>query len=216
MTARTTAGSHTAAMRTRVRNEGLVAIVRGGYSLPEIIAIADAMLAAPLPLLEITMNTPDALTAIQTLRQRYDDSMAIGAGTVRTADQAAAAIEAGAEFLVSPCLDPASVRVAVEADVLFLPGIFTPTEAQQAFQLDCTMVKLFPCPNPAYLKAVKAPLSDMEFVPTGGIDADNIGSYRQAGAAGVGIGSSLVGSDIRQDVLITKARLLLHNWQAAT
>lgn len=215
MTARTTGSSRTAAMRTRIREVGLVAIVRGGYSLPEIITIADAMLAAPLPLLEITMNTPDALTAIQTLRQRYDDSMAIGAGTVRTADQTAAAIEAGAEFLVSPCLDPDSVRVAVEADVLFLPGIFTPTEAQQAFQLGCTMVKLFPCPDPTYLKAVKAPLSDMEFVPTGGIDADNIGSYRRAGAAGVGIGSSLVGSDIRQDVLITKARLLLRNWQDA-
>ena len=215
MTARTTAGSRTAAMRTRVREEGLVAIVRGGYSLPEIIAIADAMLAAPLPLLEITMNTPDALTAIQTLRQRYDDSMAIGAGTVRTADQAAAAIEAGAEFLVSPSLDRDSVHVAAEADVLLLPGIFTPTEAQQAFRWGCTMVKLFPCPDPAYLKAVKAPLSDMEFVPTGGIDADNIGAYRRAGAAGVGIGSSLVGSDIRQDVLITKARLLLRNWQDA-
>ena len=215
MTTRATANSRTAEMQSRVRAEGLVAIVRGGYSLPEIITVADAMLAAPLPLLEITMNTPDALSAIRTLRQRYDDSMAIGAGTVRNADQAAAAIEAGAEFLVSPSLDPASVRVAAEADVLFLPGIFTPTEAQQAFQLGCAMVKLFPCPDPAYLKAVKAPLSDMEFVPTGGIDADNIGAYRLAGAAGVGIGSSLVGGDIRQDVLITKARLLLRNWREA-
>ena len=215
MTGNKTDGSRTAAMRTRIREEGLVAIVRGGYLLPEIIAIADAMLAAPLPLLEITMNTPDALSAIQTLRQRYDDSMAIGAGTVRTAAQAAAAIEAGAEFLVSPCLDTDSVQVANEADVLILPGVFTPTEAQQAFRLGCTMVKLFPCPDPSYLKAVRAPLSDMEFVPTGGIDADNIGAYRQAGAAGVGIGSSLVGSDIRQDVLITKARQLLRNWQEA-
>lgn len=215
MTGNKADGSRTAAMRTRVREEGLVAIVRGGYSLPEIIAIADAMLAVPLPLLEITMNTPDALSAIQTLRQRYDDSMAIGAGTVRTADQAAAAIDAGAEFLVSPCLDSASVHVAAEADVLILPGIFTPSEAQQAFRLGCAMVKLFPCPDPAYLKAVRAPLSDMEFVPTGGIDTDNIGAYRRAGAAGVGIGSSLVGSDIRQDVLITKARQLLRNWQDA-
>ena len=70
-------------MQQRVCEEGLVAIVRGGFSLAEIITIGDAMLAAPLPLLEITMNTNDALLAINTLRQRYDDSMVIGAGTVR-------------------------------------------------------------------------------------------------------------------------------------
>ena len=116
-------------------------------------------------------------------------------------------------FLSRPASIQRAFQVASQSDVLILPGVFTPTEAQQAFTLGCTMVKLFPCPSPAYLKAVMAPLSDIQFVPTGGIDADNIGTYRAAGAAGVGIGSSLVGADIAQDTLITKARLLAHNWK---
>lgn len=205
-----------ALMMERVRQEGLVAIVRGGFSLEEVLTVGDAMAAAPLPLLEITLNTTGALEAIAALRQRFGESMVIGAGTVREKAQAAAAIEAGAQFLVAPNLDVPTINLAFDMGVLMLPGVFTPTEAQQAAQAGCRMVKLFPCPDPSYLKAVRAPLADLEFIPTGGVGADNIGEFRMAGAAAVGIGSSLVGADVDQADLITKARLLKREWAAAT
>jgi len=203
-------------MMRRIRQEGLIAIVRGGFGLAEIITVGDAMLAAPLPLLEVTLNTAGALHAIEALRNRFGDHMVIGAGTVREAAQAREAIAAGAQILVAPNLDLPTVEEALARDTLMLPGVFTPTEVQRAVQAGCGMVKLFPCPDTSYLKAVRAPLSDVEFIPTGGIDAGNIGAFRQAGAVAVGIGSSLVGAGaVDQGDLITKARTLKRNWEAA-
>ncbi len=203
-------------MMERIRQEGLMVIVRGGFSLEEVIVVGDALLAVPLPLLEITLNTSGALHAIEALRYRFGDHMVIGAGTVREAAQAREAIAAGAQFLVAPNLDRPAVEEALDQDTLMIPGVFTPTEVQQAVQAGCAMVKLFPCPDTSYLKAVRAPLSDVEFIPTGGIDAGNIGEFRRAGAVAVGIGSALVGSGtIHQGDLITKARMLKRHWDAA-
>ncbi len=203
-------------MMDRIREEGLIAIVRGGFSLEEVLTVGDAMLAAPLPLLEVTLNTTGALNAIEALRIRFGDHMVIGAGTVRDSGQAREAISAGAQFLVAPNLDLPTVKEAHAQDTLMLPGVFTPSEIQQAVLAGCQMVKLFPCLGTSYLKAVRAPLSDVDFIPTGGIDAGNIGDFRKAGAVAVGIGSSLVGSgDIDQAELITKARELKSNWEAA-
>ncbi len=203
-------------MMDRIRQEGLIAIIRGGFSLEEVLTVGDAMLAAPLLLLEVTLNTTGALNAIEALRVRFGDHMVIGAGTVREASQAREAVSAGAQFLVSPNLDIPTVKEAQAQDTLMLPGVFTPSEVQQAFQAGCRMVKLFPCLGTSYLKAVRAPLSDVEFIPTGGIDAANIGDFRRAGAVAVGIGSSLVGSGrVDQADLITKARTLKNNWETA-
>ncbi len=210
------AGNAIAEMKECIRTEGLVVIVRGGFTLDDITVIADAMLAAPLRLLEITMNTPAVLSAISALRTRFGTNMVIGAGTVRTATQVQAALDAGAQFLVAPNLDPASVALAQKHETLMLPGVFTPTEAQQAAALGCEMVKLFPCPGPGYLKALRAPLHDLEFIPTGGVDAGNIRTFREAGAVAVGIGSSLVrAGPVDQAALITQARILRQNWHAA-
>ncbi len=203
-------------MKERIRQEGLIAIVRGGFSLEEVIMVGDALLAAPLPLLEVTLNTTGALSAIESLRTRFGDHMVIGAGTVREAVQAREAVAAGAQFLVAPNLDLPTVEEALSRDTLMVPGVFTPTEIQRAVQAGCSMVKLFPCLGTSYLKAVRAPLSDVEFIPTGGVDAVNIGKFRQAGAVAVGIGSSLVGPGIvHQGALISKARELKRNWEAA-
>ena len=203
-------------MMDRIREEGLIAIVRGGFSLEEVLTVGDAMLAAPLPLLEVTLNPTGALNALEALRILFGDHMGIGAGTVRDSGQAREAISAGAQFLVAPNLDLPTVKEAHAQDTLMLPGVFTPSEIQQAVLAGCQMVKLFPCLGTSYLKAVRAPLSDVDFIPTGGIDAGNIGDFRKAGAVAVGIGSSLVGSgDIDQAELITKARELKSNWEAA-
>jgi 2-dehydro-3-deoxyphosphogluconate aldolase/(4S)-4-hydroxy-2-oxoglutarate aldolase len=122
--------------------------------------------------------------------------MLIGAGTVRTLEEVNAALDAGAQFLVSPNFDPASVARSREAGVLHLPGVFTASEAQAAYAAGCQMVKLFPADalGPRYLKALRAPLNDIDFVPTGGIEAANIADFVRAGAVAFGVGSSLVKS----------------------
>ena len=191
----------------------IAAIVEQG-----LIEIGDALLASPVLVMEVTLNTSGALDGISLLRERFGEQMWIGAGTVRTAAQFEQAIAAGAQFTVAPNFDPATVARAVEIDVLHLPGVFTPSEAQAAYAAGCKMVKLFPCEivGPQYLKALRAPLDDILFVPVGGITPDNVGQYIRAGAAAVGLGSALVtGPNQAMDDLITRARKIRAAWKAA-
>jgi 2-dehydro-3-deoxyphosphogluconate aldolase / (4S)-4-hydroxy-2-oxoglutarate aldolase len=201
-----------------VLDNGLVAIVRGNFPTAKLIEIGDALLASPVLVMEVTLNTTGALDAIALLRNRYGDKMLVGAGTVRTVDQFKESVAAGAQFTVSPNLDMATVQAALAADILHLPGVFTPTEAQQAYVAGCKMVKLFPSDvvGPKYLKAIRAPLDDIMFVPTGGITPDNVGEYIRAGASAVGLGSALItGPDQEMDDLIRRARAILNAWKEA-
>lgn len=180
----------------RLRDDGLVAIIRGDFSLPEQRVIAEALLAGGVRVLEITLNTRDALSGIRQLNDTFANDLLVGAGTVRTADGARRALDAGARFLITPNLDLETVAVAQARDTLILPGVFTATEAQAAYRAGCSMVKLFPADalGPGYLKALRAPLDDIGFVPTGGIDPETVGAFHAAGAVAFGIGSYLVGS----------------------
>ncbi|MCC6457803.1 MAG: bifunctional 4-hydroxy-2-oxoglutarate aldolase/2-dehydro-3-deoxy-phosphogluconate aldolase [Caldilineaceae bacterium] len=201
-----------------VLDTGLVAIVRGNFPSQKLIEIGDALLASPVLVMEITLNTTGALAGITLLRERYGDKMLVGAGTVRTAAQFQDAVAAGAQFTVSPNLDIATVEASLAADILHLPGVFTPTEAQQAYVAGCKLVKLFPSDvvGPRYLKAIRAPLDDIKFIPTGGITPDNVGEYIRAGAAAVGLGGALVtGPDQPADDLIKRARAIRAAWKEA-
>lgn len=198
--------------------QGLIAIVRGNFPAQKLIEIGDALLASPVLVMEVTLNTSGALDGIRLLRERYGEQMWIGAGTVRTAAQFEQAVAAGAQFTVAPNFDPATAERAVELDVLHLPGVFTASEAQTAYAAGCKMVKLFPSEivGPQYLKALRAPLDDILFVPVGGITPDNVGEYIRAGAAAVGLGSALVtGPNQAMDDLITRARKIRAAWKAA-
>lgn len=202
----------------RLKAEGIVAIVRGDYGEHEILQMGEALLEGGITLIEVTLNTRGALDSIPMLRKRFGDTMMVGAGTVRTMDQVKLALDAGAEFLVSPNFDPPSVARALAHDVLHLPGVATPTEAQNAFNAGCRMLKLFPVDvlgGAAYLKAIRAPLNDIDFVPTGGIGIDNIAEYARAGAVGVGLGSSLVSKDWTPDLLRQRGRALRAAWDSA-
>lgn len=197
----------------KLKTEGLVAIIRGDFSLAEQRTVAEALAAGGVSALEVTLNTRDALVSVKGLRQDFPDLL-VGAGTVRTAADARAALEAGAQFLIAPCLDLETVAVAHAHDTLILPGIFTATEAQTAHRAGCTMLKLFPADalGPRYLRALRAPLDDIQFVPTGGVDPDTIGAFHEAGAAAFGIGSYLV-KNVRvtpteAEALSTRARTL--------
>jgi 2-dehydro-3-deoxyphosphogluconate aldolase/(4S)-4-hydroxy-2-oxoglutarate aldolase len=202
----------------RLKAEGIIAIVRGDYGEHEIVQMGEALLEGGITLIEVTLNTRGALESIPMLRRRFGDTIMVGAGTVRTIEQVKTALDAGAEFLVSPNFDPASVEHALAHDVLHLPGVATPTEAQNAYNAGCRMLKLFPVDvlgGPAYLKAIRAPLNDIDFVPTGGIGIENIAAYARAGAVGVGLGSSLVSKDWTPELLRQRGRALRAAWDGA-
>ena len=212
-------GSKASAMAERIRAQGLVAIIRGNFTRQQILAIGEVLLAAGTPVMEVTLNTTDALGAIAALRQQFGDQLIVGAGTVRTAEQLQQTVAAGAQFTVAPNLDLATVDQAHQHDLLHLPGVFTPTEVQTAFVAGCRMVKLFPSEivGPRYLKALRAPLDDVDLVPTGGITPENIADYVRAGAAAAGIGSALVtGPNQSLDDLAARACALRAAWDAAT
>jgi 2-dehydro-3-deoxyphosphogluconate aldolase/(4S)-4-hydroxy-2-oxoglutarate aldolase len=173
---------------------------------------------AGISVLEITLNSRGALEAIAAFRRHFGDTMLIGAGTVRVIEQVNAALDADAQFIVSPNFDAASVALSQERDILHLPGVFTPTEAETAFRAGCRLLKLFPADamGPAYLKALRAPLNDIEFIPTGGVSVANLAQYVKAGAVAVGIGSALI-SGPQQSVaeVAQRAAALRTAWDAA-
>lgn len=205
-------------MAQRVRTDGIVAIVRGDFPMQKVLEIGDALLAAPLLVMEVTLNTPGALELIQMLRARFGETMSVGAGTVRTVDQFKAAVAVGAQFTVAPGLNPAVVTQAQKADILHIPGVYTASEVDTAHAAGSRLLKLFPAHigGPAYLKALRAPLDDISFVPTGGIGPENATAWAQAGAVALGVGSSLVtGPDQPMADLISRARSLRQAWESS-
>lgn len=201
-----------------IQEAGLIAIIRGDYSIKRMVQIGEALHDGGVTAVEITLNSTAALEGIAALRDAAPPDMLVGAGTVRTAAEVQAAIDAGAQFLISPNFDPDSVTISRQAGILHLPGVFTASEVQAAFAAGCKMVKLFPADmlGPAYIKALRAPLNDVLFVPTGGINADTIGAYVQAGAAAFGVGSALVqGPDQPLEMITERARELVKALQKA-
>jgi 2-dehydro-3-deoxyphosphogluconate aldolase/(4S)-4-hydroxy-2-oxoglutarate aldolase len=190
----TSAGERTdgaRAMRRKLVDSKLIAILRGSFELEQLEQVAEALVAGGVTFIEVTLNSVTALEGIRHLSG--DPRVVVGAGTVRTVEDAGLALDVGARFLVSPHLDPELVAFAQRNDSLHLPGVLTPSEVQRAVDLGCGAVKLFPASfgGPEYLRALKAPLDDVDFIPTGGVDETNLEAYLRAGAAAVGLGSSL-------------------------
>ncbi len=181
-------------VKARLGQQGVVAIIRGDYERAEIHDIAETLYEAGIGLLEVTLNTTGALSVIEDLCATYRDRLCIGAGTVRTLQQAKDACAAGASYLISPNLNTAVVDYAISHDVLHLPGVLTPTEVQEAIDAGASLLKLFPIDSLGigYMKALKAPFDDVDFVPTGGVHADNIADFKASGAFAVALGSALV------------------------
>jgi 2-dehydro-3-deoxyphosphogluconate aldolase/(4S)-4-hydroxy-2-oxoglutarate aldolase len=155
----------------------------------------DVLLEGGLTVFEVTLTIPDALGAIRALVARLGDRAVIGAGTVLTAADARACIDAGAQFLVSPGLDPGVVTTARERDCVVAPGALTPTEVMTAMAMGADFVKIFPCSavgGPKYIRALRGPFPHVKLVPTGGVTAATAAEYLDAGATAVGLGSDFV------------------------
>lgn len=181
----------------RLREVGIIPIIRAS-SADVAMPVAEALLQAGLPVAEITMTVPHAIDAIRTVAQRFAGKMLLGAGTVTDAETARRAVDAGAEFIVSPCLVREVIEAAHNVDVAVLPGALTPGEVFEAFRSGGDMVKVFPVQSvggAAYLRALRGPFPEIPLVPTGGVSPENIGEMFRAGAAAVGVGSELISQD---------------------
>jgi 2-dehydro-3-deoxyphosphogluconate aldolase/(4S)-4-hydroxy-2-oxoglutarate aldolase len=179
---------------------GIIAVVRA-QRLIQVVPMVEALVAGGVVATEITMTTPDALAAIRAAREKIGDRSLIGVGTVVDAASCGAAIEAGAEFVVSPICPVELVPIARAAGRAIMLGAYTPTEAQTAHEAGADFVKIFPADRlgPGYIKAIRTPLPHLQIVPTGGVDVHNVADFFKAGCAAVGVGSNLVSSQILQE-----------------
>ncbi|HEV2353620.1 MAG TPA: bifunctional 4-hydroxy-2-oxoglutarate aldolase/2-dehydro-3-deoxy-phosphogluconate aldolase [Puia sp.] len=175
----------------QIHRHRIVAILRGCHPdrIPE---IAAALAEGGIHLLEITLNSDGALDVIRRLAANAR-GLTVGAGTVLTAAEAEAAIDAGARFILSPSLDADTITVTRKLGVVSIPGAFTPTEILAAHRAGADMVKVFPASVGAhYIRDLRGPLPQVPLMPTGGINLQNIREFRAAGAAAFGVGSALV------------------------
>jgi 2-dehydro-3-deoxyphosphogluconate aldolase/(4S)-4-hydroxy-2-oxoglutarate aldolase len=172
---------------------GVIAVVR--LKSPEqILPLVEALVAGGITAVEITMTTPNALAAIREANREFGRHALIGCGTVLDGQTCRQAIEAGAQFVVSPINRSELVKVAHAAGCPLMLGAYTPTEAQSAHEAGADFVKIFPADGlgPQYIKALLAPLPHLRIVPTGGVTLANVGDFLKAGCAAVGVGSSLI------------------------
>ena len=180
-----------------IRETGVIAIIRAKSS-GDLIEAAQAIRAGGLEVIEVTMTTPNALNVIAEATQRFGDQVLFGAGTVLDPETARAAILAGAQFIVSPTLNPKTIEVCRRYSKVVVPGCFTPTEILTAWDMGADFIKVFPADvgGPPYIKAVLAPLPQVALIPTGGVTVETTGPFLKAGAAAVAAGSSLVSQKI--------------------
>ena len=189
----------------------LIAILRG-VQPHEVIAIAAALEAAGVAIVEVPLNSPDPLASIATLARDFSPRLLIGAGTVMTEAQVADIAHAGGRLIVTPHADPAITRAAKSHGLIAIPGFFTPAEAFAMLAAGADALKLFPAEaaSPAVLRALRAVLpTNTAVLPVGGIDAGNIPAWRAAGAAGFGIGSAIYKPGDTAETVAAKARALL-------
>ncbi len=173
---------------------GIVPVVRAA-SVTEANRAVEAILAGGIPVVEITMTVPGAISVIREMVKQYGEKVLVGAGTVTNAEQAESSLRAGAEFLVSPGLSLPVLSVARASEKLAIPGALTPTELMNAQEHGAKLVKIFPCGNvggPKYLKSLKAPFPSASLIPTGGVNAANAAEFIAAGAFALGVGADLV------------------------
>lgn len=196
-------------MLQAIGQTGLIAILRGIESF-SICAVVETLKNAGVQLVEVTLDTPDALISIGKLSKQFEDSLFIGAGTVLDRETADAAIAEGARFVLAPTLSSEMINCCRRKDILPIPGVFTPGEIHLAQCAGSEIVKIFPAGilGTSYIQQMRSLFPGLAILAVGGIDLKNAASFIHAGAAGLGIGSQLAGPDMAapENLRLLKAR----------
>ena len=176
----------------RLKAEKVIALIRADSSA-SLLDCARALAAGGLSCIELTMTTPNAIECCAQVARELPQIL-LGLGTVLDAGTARQGIAAGAKFIVTPAVRPAVIAVCRELDVPILSGALTPTEAYAAHELGADVIKIFPAEffGPAYIKSLKGPFPQLEFLPTGGVTPETVGDFLKAGAFATAAGSALV------------------------
>ncbi len=176
----------------QVRDEKVIVIVRGAGK-EKIVNIAKAVRAAGCNFLEVTCNTAGAAGMIDILCSQMPD-MCIGAGTVITKQLAEEVVEAGAKYIIAPDTNPEVIKYCVAKDIPVMPGAATATEVLTAVRAGAKMIKIFPaaCIGADYIKQLKGPIDNVDFLAVGGVRVNNIKDFVAAGCVGIGIGGSVI------------------------
>jgi 2-dehydro-3-deoxyphosphogluconate aldolase / (4S)-4-hydroxy-2-oxoglutarate aldolase len=180
----------------RIEEIGIVPAVRV-YSAEDALFAAEAVSAAGIPIVEVTMTVPGAVEVIRELT-RHRDTVVVGAGSVFHVDKARRCLDAGAAFLTTPGLDLDIVNFALGRGIVVFPGALTPTEVMAARTAGSDFVKIYPCfanGGPRYIRALKMPFPDIKMIASGGVDQQNAGEFILAGACALGIGEHLIHRD---------------------
>ncbi len=179
-----------------IRKEKIIAIARG-IKIEKVVNLAEALLAGGIRMLEVTCNTNGVFEMIKLLREKIANRMVIGAGTVITTDLCQKAINSGAEFIIAPDTNTEVIDYCIKKDVAILPGAMTATEILTAKRHGAKMVKIFPAASlgAGYIKALRAPIDDIDFVAVDGVRPENIAEFLAAGCVAVGVGTSVVRKD---------------------
>ena len=180
----------------QLRESGVVAVLRG-VDADTLIEITDALLAGGVTGIELTADTPGIADMVDELDGAFGDEIAIGVGTALDSETARTVMLSGADFVVSPSLHEDVIDTCNRYGTLVAPGIMTPTEAIDAYEAGADALKVFPASTlgPGHIASLKGPLEHLPLLPTGGVSLDNVEAFVEAGADGVGVGSSLVDSE---------------------
>lgn len=190
----------------QIRGTGVIPVIRA-QSADEAMMAIDAIREGGISILEITMTVPGAVGVIEQVSARYGSDALVGAGTVLDGETARACILAGARFVVSPSLNPETIEVCRRYGIAVMPGALTPTEVVQAWSAGADFVKVFPAGavgGANYIKSLKAPLPQIELIPTGGVSLQTAADFIKAGASALGVGADLV--DGPPNVITERAR----------
>ncbi len=176
-----------------IRRTGVIAIMRAKTS-KHLLRAAEAVRAGGVCAIEVTMTTAGALAVVEQAASAFGDDTLFGVGTVLDAESARAAIRAGAQFIVAPSFDLRTVQFCRRHGIPVIPGAYTSTEIVSAWQAGADMVKIFPASagGPDLIKALKAPLPQIEMVAVGGVELSNAAHFVRSGAVAVGVGSALI------------------------
>jgi 2-dehydro-3-deoxyphosphogluconate aldolase/(4S)-4-hydroxy-2-oxoglutarate aldolase len=198
-----------------ITDVGMVPIVRTATADAALRAV-EAIYQGGVRAAEVTMTVPGAVRVLEKLADQFGGRMVLGAGTVLDPETARICMLAGAEFIVTPALRPATIEMVKRYSKIITPGALTPTEVLTAWEAGADAVKIFPCGNVGgakYLKALKGPFPQIEMMPTGGVNLETIGEFLKAGACAVGVGGELVDAksikDARFDAIEERARQYL-------